>query len=213
MLKVCPRCGASSAVKKFIGSFCEDCFAERVKVSLPYHIPVTICKTCNRIRTDKWEPLSHHSLEKLVRKQIEGRYDNVRFIFPESWVGTASVVFLVQAGGSFFEIPRQFELVHKKTQCEDCSRASSGYFEAIIQLRGEENKVEKMRREFERGLSRRTFVAKAQEQKTGVDLYVGSNKEVLALVEESGLRAEITYTLHGVKNGHKLYRTTYCIRV
>lgn len=213
MLKVCPRCGANSGVKKFIGAFCEDCFAERVQLSLPRSIPISICKTCGRIRTVKWEPLSRHSLEKLARREIKGKYENVRFIFPDSGEGTASAVFLVAAGDSFVEIPRQFELLHKKTQCEDCSRASSGYFEAIIQLRGDEKKVERMCGRLSRSLQRSTFINRIEEQKGGVDLYIGSNKETQELIEELGIDAEKSFTIGGVKDGRRVYRTTYCIRV
>jgi len=213
MLKVCPRCGATSDKKKFIGSFCEDCFAERVQISVPHRIESVICKTCSRIRTDRWERMSARALEKLVRKEIKGKYDNVRFVFPDSGEGTASAVFIVSAGDSFIEIPRQFELVQKKALCEDCSREVSGYFEAIIQLRGDAKKVEKMFRSLERSLRRKTFLPRIEEQKNGMDIYVGSNKEVLSLVEELGIRAEITHTLHGVKDGKRVYRTTYCIRL
>ncbi len=214
VLKICPRCGATNDKKKFIGAFCEDCFAERVKIEVPRAITYQICKTCGRTRTAKWEHLSNRALEKLALREIKGKFNNVRFIFPDSGDGTASAVFLVQAGDSFIEIPKQFELVQKKTQCEDCSRTSSGYFEAIIQLRGDERKVAKMRDTLVRSLQRKTFISRIEEQKHGgVDLYVGSNKEVFALVEELGLRAEITYTLHGVKNGSRIYRTTYCIRL
>lgn len=214
VLKICPRCGATSDRKKFIGAFCEDCFAERIKIEIPRSITYQLCKTCGRIRTDKWEHLSKRALEKPVLKEIKGKYTNVRFIFPDSGDGTASAVFLVQAGDSFVEIPKQFGLVQKKTQCEDCSRSSSGYFESIIQLRGDEKRVAKLKDSLVRSLQRKTFVSRIEEQKHGgFDLYIGSNKETLALIEELGLRAEITYTLHGVKEGNRIYRTTYCIRL
>ena len=214
MKKICPRCGASSDEKKFIGLFCEDCYSERLDVGIERKISYEVCKICGKMRSGKeWVPFTPKILEKQLIHALTGTYDNVRFVIPDSGEGTGQVVFLIRAGDEFVEVVKQFELVKRPTICEMDSRASGGYFEAIIQVRClDPEKTERLAKKLAQELERKTFIAKAVASAYGIDLYVGSNKAVMELLERLGIKATKTAKLHGVKDGQRIYRNTYCVR-
>jgi len=214
VLKLCPRCGAKSDRKKFIGLFCEDCYAGRLNVEVERVVTLEVCKRCGKLRAGReWAQLTHANIERLLKHAVRGTYDNVRFVFPESGAGDAQAVFLITAGDDFVESVKQFRLVKHFTICESDSRASSGYFEAVVQVRCPD--IEKTRRLAEKvksALERRTFITRFEEGKHGIDIYAGSNKVVMETLEKLGLKAEKSATLHGVKDGQRIYRNTYCVR-
>lgn len=213
MLRICPVCGRSSDQVRFIGTFCVEDFARRYRLELPRRIGLLVCRACGRVRTDRWEPPSWKAVEKVVRRGVKGRFDSMRLILPEGFEGSASAVFIVEADGEFVEIPRGFELLKKSVLCEDDLRASSGYYEAIVQLRGEPARVGRMAEKLARLLRKKTFISKIEEQKSGVDLYVGSNDAVSEAVELLRLRDVQTRKLYGVKEGRRVFRVTHLIRV
>lgn len=97
--------------------------------------------------------------------------------------------------------------------CVDCSRRSGGYFEAIIQLRGSAENTAKARDELVERMERGSFVSKVEQLREGVDIYAGSRKEALAALREMRLKHTSAAKLFGVKDGRRVYRFTYCVRL
>ena len=209
MERVCPRCGALSGSKKFFGDFCEDCYLDMINLEFPSRVEVPLCKMCGKVRISKWEELSKTALETIVKKNARGGYDS----FHVSSLGghQYEVTFLVSRGSNYFEVKKKFSLKLGKSICDECSRATSGYYEAIIQVRGKHAQrwAEKIMRE----LKNRTFVSKYKELDEGIDIYVGSKKEASAALSILKRRPTISDTLYGVKDGRRVYRRTYCVRV
>jgi nonsense-mediated mRNA decay protein 3 len=209
MEKICPKCGALSGSKKFFGDFCEDCYLSMIALEFPMRIEVPLCRVCGRIRAAKWEELNKTILENIVKKNAKGSYDS--FYVTPCGEGQYEVVFRVSNGPNYFEVKRKFSLKKNKSICDDCSRETSGYYEAIIQIRGKNTRrwAEKILRE----LKNRTFVSKYLELSEGIDIYVGSRKgaaEVLGILKR---KPTISDKLYGVKDGRRVYRRTYCVRV
>jgi NMD protein affecting ribosome stability and mRNA decay len=122
-------------------------------------------------------------------------------------------VFVVRAGGGFVEAVKPFRAKKIDTICVDCSRAASGYFESIVQVRsGDASRAKKLAEKIRRALCKSTFVAKTEESRHGIDLYVGSNKATMLVLDRLGLAPEKSAKLHGLKDGQRIYRTTYCVR-
>lgn len=99
----------------------------------------------------------------------------------------------------------------KKSICEDCSRETSGYYEAIVQIRG--SRARKFSEKILKELKRKTFVSKYIEAREGIDMHVGSKKAVAEVMGELNLKPKISDKLYGVKDGRRVYRRTYCMRV
>jgi NMD protein affecting ribosome stability and mRNA decay len=97
--------------------------------------------------------------------------------------------------------------------CTDCSRRSGGYFEAIIQLRGSAEKTAKARDALVARIEERSFVSKVEQLREGVDVYAGSRKAALEALREMRLKHGTSAKLFGVKDGRRVYRFTYCVRL
>jgi nonsense-mediated mRNA decay protein 3 len=106
--------------------------------------------------------------------------------------------------------------------CKDCSRRKGGYYEAILQIRGEvpgeiQNKVRNMLDSLTKK-DRRSFITDVKALKEGVDFYIGSiraaRKVARNLKQEYGGRIRESPKLMGMdKHGKKVYRVTIALRL
>jgi len=209
MEKICPRCGVLSGRKRFIGDFCEDCYLRRISIAFPAQIELPFCEACGRVKLAKWQKLDKNALEKVVRKNAEGSYDSFH-VLPLGG-NSYEVVFMISKDSNCFEVTKKFYLKKLKSGCDDCRRATSGYYEAILQIRGKT--AERWSKKIMRELQHRTFVSKYAELAEGIDIYVGSKKAVSETLGILKLKPKISDKLYGVKDGKRVYRTTYCVRV
>lgn len=112
----------------------------------------------------------------------------------------------------------------KKQVCPNCSAVPQTYYEAVLQLRGSEEKVRKMQSRIEkkigemRPLHKGAFISEQGIKKVlgGIDIRIGS-KEIawkLAMDIKSLYKTEIkkSYTLVGARQGSRIYRTTILMR-
>lgn len=207
-MHICPKCGAREGTKKFVGPFCIDCKYFRIEV--PDRIEVGRCKRCGRIRLrGEWMPFSEKKLVDYVKSRFRGEFTGVEF-FP----GENRAVFTIEQDGAKVEIEKRVNLEMLTCMCPDCNRRAGGYFEAIIQLRGNPGRIGKYAEIFRERLEQAgTFVSKEVQGKDGLDLYVGSTKAVLPIVKRLGLTYGISTTLAGQRQGKRLYRTTFSIRL
>ncbi|MEM4272708.1 MAG: NMD3-related protein [Candidatus Bilamarchaeaceae archaeon] len=206
MKLICPSCGASNEEVRFSGPFCMRC--KPVHISLPKKVEYQICPRCGRMRfKGNWIEFSEAKIEEDVASKCRGEFLRATYSLKEQratfFVGDRKEMHRL-------EMPLAVGLV--KALCPDCSRKSSGYFEAIIQLRGKPSSVKRYARLFKKILSRKTFISKEEERKEGADLYVGNSKELISLLREMGIRAHVSRKLAGQREGKRLYRTTFLIR-
>lgn len=109
--------------------------------------------------------------------------------------------------------------------CGDCTRMKSGYFEAVLQVRGDDGLGEESRKKVSgivrdfmgRGQGRRAFVSKVEELKEGVDYYIGSTKAARklarALQQKLGGSVSESPKLVGRKGGKDIYRVSFALRL
>ncbi|MFH0818151.1 MAG: NMD3-related protein [Candidatus Micrarchaeota archaeon] len=210
MDKVCPGCGEISSRKKFAGDFCIDCYSSRIPLKVPRVVSIVECRFCGRIKDGKeWVPDNQKNVERLVLSETKGKFSNARVDLGQ----TPKITFVFEIGDSFVEIVRNFELKRGGAMCANCSRKTSGYFEAIIQLRGESDKIAKAQDRIGKKLEKTTVVSKVDELKEGVDLYVGSKKATALVLSDLGFHFTTSNKLFGVRDGQRIYRTTFCVRV
>jgi nonsense-mediated mRNA decay protein 3 len=124
----------------------------------------------------------------------------------------AIVEYSFEGSKTTIEVPVR---IHK-TRCNNCTKIARGYFESIIQIRGDEEWVANMKEELERALHN-TFITKEKEyryskSRRGIDLYVGSTRTANEAFKSLGLKAKKSNRLHTEKDGRKLYRMTYLLR-
>ena len=199
---ICPKCGKNDKEVKFVEAFCIDCYPFNLK--LPDKIVIEFCKRCNRLRIrGEWMQYSRKKLEEHIASKARGEFESVRY---DSEKG--EMIFTVKET----EIKKPFEFEKKIVICPDCSKMSGGYYESIIQLRGNEKKVTQYAKVLTEMLSKKTFITKSEERHGGVDIFAGSTRVVLGALAELSLKRKITRKLVGTKEGRRVYRTSFSIR-
>jgi len=202
---ICPKCGRSSSEVEFIDAFCKDDYPIRIKT--PDRMEFEVCTRCERIRLQgEWTPFGQKKVSDYIVSKCRGEFESAEYD-----VERQTAVFVMKAGG--VKIDRFIPLEMKKTICQQCSRISGGYFEGIIQLRGDRAKMRKMADQLIKKLAKTTFIAKEDDKDEGLDIYVGSSKAVLKVVTDLGLKSLITKKLIGRDEGKRLYRTTFRVRL
>jgi nonsense-mediated mRNA decay protein 3 len=203
MEKVCPKCGASSNDVTFNGSFCSTCFKSSNKpLSIPPKITIYFCRVCGMERFRKWN-------EESVESSIISSLKDKKLGFPKIEILKDEVKIKYENYDDFISI----KLLRKESICDNCMRKNSNYYEAIIQIRGDEYTQNE---EFVKGiinaLEKATFISNIVELKEGIDLYVGDKMVARSVLSSMRLKPKVTYTLYGVKDGQRVYRTTFLIR-
>jgi nonsense-mediated mRNA decay protein 3 len=202
---VCPKCGRTENEVEFIDAFCKDDYPVRLK--LPERIELEQCTRCARILLQgEWTQAGTKKLSKYVVSRFKGDFDSAGYD-----VERQVAVFVMSGSGAKIERPLPLDL--KKTICQQCSRMSGGYYQAIIQVRGDPLKVLGKAGMLMKKLEGRTFISKTEEKDGGVDIYAGNSKAVVEIVTALGLKTLITKKLVGRDQGKRLYRTTFLIRL
>jgi nonsense-mediated mRNA decay protein 3 len=206
---ICPKCGASSDELEFIDAFCTDCF--EFKVKMPKGIVLSQCTRCKKIKikTD-WKNPTPKQVSEYVTSKCRGEFTSAEF---DS--STKTIKFILEREGKTVEINKEIPFEVSPTICTSCSRAAGGYYESILQIRGEDaDRVESKARKLVEMLRKKTFVSKLEEMHGGLDMYVGSTKVVFETLQKLNIKpTKITRKLSGRREGKKLYRTTFAIRV
>lgn len=221
-MKVCPKCGRTEEDVPFIGYFCRDCYLEdHPLVHVPEKLEMPYCVMCERIYVGRWTEFSLDAVRDWLRKRIRADVDHphISFSFPEVDEDRIAFVYIVRGTveGTSVEIPGEGEIKLKKTLCPRCARESGGYYEAVIQIRGEDvyDHAEEIARMIVREKGEYNFVSKIIERKEGIDLYVGSRKiadKVAKKIERRyGIKPVRSYTLVTEKDGKRLYRLTVAL--
>ena len=206
MERICPRCGNSDTKITFVGERCLECFFETKKGSFVEKISFEACQKCGKIRRGRDWKETHPSLIALIAGQamkgVPGHYN----VEAQQWEG------IWEEGGDAVPFTHPLPIDARKMMCPQCSRATSGYFEGILQLRGNPAKVQKWADKFIKQISKVTFIPKVEDMHGGVDIYIGEKKEIPEMLMHHGLKAVRTEKLSGEKNGKRLYRSTFLIR-
>ncbi len=153
-------------------------------------------------------PYNEKKIEKYILSKCDGDYSHAEYDFDNK-----VMKFTITKGREAKWVDRPIPIELKPTICPECSRMSGGYYEGIIQLRGNEKKIQKLAELLIEKLSKRTFIAKSEEKEEGLDIYVGKSRavvEVMVLLKE---KTFITKKLIGRSQGKRLYRTTFLLRL
>ncbi|MFA6214668.1 MAG: NMD3-related protein [Candidatus Micrarchaeia archaeon] len=202
MARYCPKCGKPDTDVSFHGELCMECAKERIG-ELPT-VRVSVCAKCGSVidrgRKKKETTVQSEATRLLKLKDAAPAYSE----------DMASVEYDTPSG----RIKRGLLVLVQKEQCVECARSNSQYFEAIIQIRGDDRlKVERMADTLAKRVESRSFIPKIEELKEGIDIYCGSRNEAIAALNAQKLGFVRTEKLAGEKNGKRLYRTTLLVRL
>jgi nonsense-mediated mRNA decay protein 3 len=207
---ICPKCGAKNSEIQFMGPFCVNCYEISIKLPKPSEAKFTKCKRCGKMLfKGEWQAFDISKVVKNLFKKSKGEFDSVDYD-PDR----QKLVFKAIRGGTEKIVENPFPIEINVNICPDCSRMSGGYFEAIVQLRGDNReRLKQYGESLQKRLKEKTFVTKVDENKDGIDLYIGDSKVVLKDLNERHIPCVISRKLFGKKEGKLIYRTTYLIRL
>src|SRR3989344_822038 len=200
---ICPKCGAPSTEIEFIEPFCIRCYP--VHLRIPRNITITQCKDCKKIKQGgDWVKREDAALAENIIQKCKGEFESAKYN-----VDRQEAVFTVKGKTIIRPIPLEEEVV----LCPNCSRRRGGYYEAILQFRGPENRVKKHSQRAVTWLNKHSWVSKIDEHKDGIDVYVGSFQSAQQFVQLLGRKHTLTKKLVGRRKGKRIYRSTFAIRL
>lgn len=207
MKLICPKCGATNQEMPFSGPFCVKC--KPVHIKCPKRLEYLRCSKCGKARLKgNWVECDEEKLAMEVISKCKGEFLRGSYSFHEQ-----EATFFVGGRDRIFPVKEKINVSIVKNLCPDCSRKSGGYFEAIIQLRGPLSRINRYDKMLRKAIMKKTFVTKQVERKEGLDLYIGNSKAVVEALSEMGIKAKITRKLSGEREGKRLYRTTFLLRL
>jgi len=222
MMKSCPSCGKDESKfdEPFVGAFCPECFGiKKTLFEVRQPLELEYCQKCGKARfTGVWEYPNAERLAMYLTGKIRSEYPFT--VKPCGLTSPENNQLQIEVEITL-ELPQTSKVVKKTTrtvallptQCVSCSQRSGGDFEAIIQLRGDPAKIARKTALIKAMVGNESFVAKVEELKEGVDIYVGSFRAATDVLS----KLKLTYTqankLAGKKRGKDLYRRSYCVRL
>ncbi|MFA5929364.1 MAG: NMD3-related protein [Candidatus Micrarchaeia archaeon] len=202
MARYCPKCGKPDTDAPFHGELCMECSKATIG-ELP-NVQVIVCSKCGEV-LDKGRKKKETTVQEEATRLLK-----LKGTSPVYAEDMTSVEYDTPTG----RIKRDLLLLVRKEQCVVCARSNSQYFEAIIQVRGDDRlKVERMVEILTKRVESRSFIPKIEELKEGIDIYCGSRNEAIASLNAQKLGFQRTEKLAGEKNGKRLYRTTLLVRL
>ncbi len=227
----CIICGAK---ERLYANLCRECLIEeRQLVKISDYVSRIVCQDCGNYRIGMVWVNSVDGAQATVDNnlKVDSIVNTVITEFPEFPDGSNEhdielrTELLIE--DTSIEIPLSFKLRTKFMICDVCSRKKGGYFEAIIQIRGDTRKISDSEIEAitmvllkatEANQSdKMAFMTKEEKVKGGLDFYMGSAKFssniIRVLQNRYGGKVTETTSLFGQKDGKDVYRYTFLLRL
>ncbi len=111
----------------------------------------------------------------------------------------------------------KIDLTFENTQCPDCSRKFGGYYEAILQLRGEfpEDILDFIDKVVSKHSDRTGAYFRIEKIKEGINLYIGSKSianKLAKILKDMKFEIKKSYKLVTKRDGKEIYRTVIVAR-
>lgn len=235
----CVVCGRSD--RPLTDGLCAPCFADRTPlVTAPEAPTITVCPTCGARKVGQhWERhgsnpslLTNEDLMPLLvaHPEVGIRKANWQEISRDAVQRTLHGELLVRFRGIEKTVGVDLTVKQKVHTCPDCSRLSGHYYTALIQVRGESERLRGSSKELQRRLEA-SFEALLPELKAewrkamswrealpeGWNYYLTDTLAArsIARLAKSRLGADLkeSATLWGRKNGQDVYRVTFRLRI
>jgi len=242
------RCFVCGKEDKLTDGKCKECYLkESFQFSIPGRIKVPYCKSCNSYYTNRWKNLDNKLsfIDEVLKNNISSSRE-IKFVseFSKDNKDIQAIVDFLDEGNiykvkitirpfyddSLFDMEASSEILLSGEQCQRCSRFYGGYYEAILQIRNDEKKIElerandimKIVDKFTDKLilkDRMAFISRIEELKEGIDIYMGSlsaaRKIGNCLIKKFNGSMGESHKLMGIDrdSGKKIYRTTVTVRL
>lgn len=235
----CPSCGKEK--EKSVGKICLDCFVrDKELVKVPDYLDVEYCVKCDSFKEEgNWREPKEKEHSKVEAAEsavmsslgVHKKVKNPRIAL-EPDVGGDQINFDIEIYGEIKDEPIALNASTKvrldKTSCKRCGKISGGYFESIIQVRGQDrdlssDEIDKISEEAfsiseeAQERERMSFIGEIKENDGGLDIYVGSSELAQrisrSVIQEFGGNFSKSSSLIGMDDGQEVHRVTYSVRL
>lgn len=198
-MNFCPRCGKEG---NLIDGLCDGCFT-KTNTLAEFKGNLTQCPICKRwLSKGSWKTFEEAVQDGMKHKGLLIDTDIVNH------GNYFTVEYSIDYKGNVINGELEIHSSTKKILCENCSRTRGGYYELLIQLRGNWQKP------FE--YSNWVGTSKTEQKKEGVDLYVIKFSEGAKLVGflKKRFKPEVkeSSSMAGMKEGKHISRKTIMLR-
>ncbi len=211
----CAVCGKEAVMD----GLCAECYTKKNRIAvLPEKIKIIQCPKCGRIfLKNRWLKMDfYEAVESAILNalRVNDAYSEIKIDVSVKDIKTAEVVVSGELGGKKCMENYKVRIAIEKKLCNVCA----GNYEAILQLRGTNEKVEEMQNYVETHLKENVRITKIKAVKTGVDIYLNSrrfaNSVSRALNKAFGGIIGINKKLYSVNHltSKKVYRTSILFR-
>jgi len=205
-MKFCFVCGKKT--EKLIEGYCEDCYNEKFNlVKIPKDLRIVMCSKCKKIKQGiNWKDIE---IEDFLKNNIKTLGKDVKIEVKENKIFVT---------GTLEKSKKSKEEVHEinikpiKTLCLRCSQKLGGYYETVIQLRG--NVTNNILNLLDEKINEKSFY-RVEAVKGGFNLYVGNksvaNDATELIKKKYKFKISKSYKLFTKKEGRDVYRTMISI--
>ena len=207
----CPTCSRSSDDARFMGDFCEFCTAGKLKSKIKDQIDIYRCRRCGDMRVmGRFRHFDLQLLGELINSEL--RVDDCTAKV-KSYHGTMAMVeFACHVDGGRLAFEKPIGIKTKSRMCDRDYKISSGYYEALVQLRGNAMKCEGVAKRLAAYLERRgAFIAKREQLRSGIDMYASDKKLTSGFFADRGFKPQRSFKLSTVRAGRSIYRNVYLL--
>jgi len=205
----CPICGKESK------GICLECYLRRNPIIIK-NFEIKICPFCGKILPETEE--DEKNLNKIIKRNIlcDGKIkiENITadYNYNEKFEKFMDlrIILLCQYNEEKFEKEYNLRVKVVKTPCKICSRLTGNYYEAVLQLRGDKEKIKNAIDRLDK-----KFISDIEELKEGTDVYLNSKNYGFSLVSgfaNEGAIIKFSNKLFGIKDGQRVYRMYISIR-
>jgi len=209
----CISCGRRMPVIEYL---CEECYLQRHAPRLPDQISITKCKRCGMVRqSGRWVE------ESDIQEKVLIPFKSNLFFIKDARMenGSLRVILMTEKEGICMQVERCIPLRVEYTVCPSCSRVSGGYYEATIQIRGDdaEGVASEIKMMIEGLNEPDAFITKEIVVRGGKDILVGSWRAAERISRDiasrRGAEFKSSKKLHTRQEGRNVYRMSYLIRL
>lgn len=201
----CIKCGRDAEV----GNFCEKCYLSMEKLFDIKDFNIILCD-CGAYYDRKWNPPTKDLISEQILKNINSK-NKIKISVTRKEYGNRITIFITAKGiippaKTPKEETKKITITIKKKKCDECIKLSGGYYEALVQIRGE--KADKLLEKFKsiKGIS------SIERNKDGYDIKLLDKKKVSAFLSAREIEFKKSYKFVTTKKDKKLYRDVYSIR-
>lgn len=209
----CPTCNRSSDNTRFIGEFCEFCTADRLSAKISERISILRCGRCGSIKVKgRFVPFNTGSLGEALTSGIHlhGCTARVKGLRGNSAIAEISC----GPQDSIVTFEKRIRIITRHEMCPTDYKISSGYYEALIQLRGDHERCERMAARITRFVQRRgAFISRTKPVQNGIDVYTSDKALMNQFFSLRRMRPKRSFRLQSLRNGRELYSNIYALRL